>query len=114
MMNQWLSLIGIGEEGYESLSSAARLIVDNADIIVGGHRHLAMVPKGKKTFLPWKKLIGTNPKDLFIIELDGVGHGIPKDTIIKSHLSFLKKFKSILTLKLMLMRKKHKVKKIKT
>ncbi|MBC91985.1 MAG: hypothetical protein CMC67_07705 [Flavobacteriaceae bacterium] len=44
------------------------------------------------SFLPWKKLIGTNPKDLFIIELDGVGHGIPKDTIIKSHLSFLKKY----------------------
>ena len=44
------------------------------------------------SFVPWKKLIGTNPKDLFIIELDKVGHGIPKDTIIKSHLSFLKKY----------------------
>ena len=64
MMNQWLSLIGIGEEGYESLSSAARLIVDNADIIVGGHRHLAMIPKGKKIFLPWKRPIHSSMDDL--------------------------------------------------
>ena len=64
MTNQWLSIIGIGEEGYGSLSSAARLIVDNADIIFGGHRHLAMVPKGKKTFLPWKRPLHSSMDDL--------------------------------------------------
>ena len=63
-MNQWLSLVGIGEEGYQALSSAARLIVDNAEIIVGGQRHLAMVPNGKKTLLPWKKPIHSSIDDL--------------------------------------------------
>tara|TARA_B100001057_G_scaffold501239_1_gene622341 strand:+ start:6020 stop:8266 length:2247 start_codon:yes stop_codon:yes gene_type:complete len=44
------------------------------------------------SFIPWKKLIGTDPKNLHIIELDKVGHGIPKDIVIKNHLSFLKKY----------------------
>ena len=42
------------------------------------------------SFKPWKKLIGTKAEDLQVIELDDVGHGIPKDIVIKNHLSFLK------------------------
>ena len=42
-MSQWLSIIGIGEEGYESLSPAARILIDNSDVIIGGDRHLAMI-----------------------------------------------------------------------
>lgn len=39
----WLSLIGIGEDGVAGLSNAARALIDNARLIVGGARHLAMV-----------------------------------------------------------------------
>ena len=43
-MSPWLSVVGIGEDGLAGLSPAARTIVDNAEILIGGERHLAMVP----------------------------------------------------------------------
>lgn len=39
----WLTVIGIGEDGLDGLGSASRALIDGADIIVGGERHLAMV-----------------------------------------------------------------------
>jgi len=44
------------------------------------------------SFLPWNELIGTNNKDKFTIILDKVGHGLPKDIMIKNHIRFLKKY----------------------
>ncbi len=43
MMGKWLSVIGIGEDGLEGLSAAARALVENAEVLAGGARHLAMV-----------------------------------------------------------------------
>lgn len=43
-MTRWLSVIGIGEDGIEGLPTAARALIDGADVLVGGARHLAMVP----------------------------------------------------------------------
>jgi precorrin-6B C5,15-methyltransferase / cobalt-precorrin-6B C5,C15-methyltransferase len=40
---KWLSIVGIGESGLGELSSSARGLFDRATIIVGGHRHLAML-----------------------------------------------------------------------
>ena len=42
-MTRWLSVIGIGEDGFSGLSPAARALVETAEILVGGDRHLAMV-----------------------------------------------------------------------
>lgn len=42
---KWLSVIGIGEDGLDGLSSAARALVQSADLLIGGERHLAMVPR---------------------------------------------------------------------
>ncbi len=39
----WLSLIGLGEDGADALSPAARALVAQASLIVGGARHLAMI-----------------------------------------------------------------------
>jgi precorrin-6Y C5,15-methyltransferase (decarboxylating) len=39
----WLSLIGLGEDGADALTSAARALVAQASLIVGGARHLAMI-----------------------------------------------------------------------
>ena len=47
---------------------------------------------GPETYNPWKKLIGTPKKDLKTIEYDEYGHGIPKDTIIKYHSNWIKKY----------------------
>ncbi len=44
MTNRWLSIVGIGEDGIEGLSAAARTLIESADLLIGGERHLAMVP----------------------------------------------------------------------
>ena len=41
---RWLSLIGIGEDGFDALSPAACALLAGAVFIVGGKRHLAMIP----------------------------------------------------------------------
>lgn len=41
-MNVWLTVVGIGADGLDSLSPAARDLVANAQVLVGGARHLEM------------------------------------------------------------------------
>ncbi len=43
MSAPWLSLIGIGEDGADALTPAARALIAQASLIAGGARHLAMV-----------------------------------------------------------------------
>ena len=44
--------------------------------------------------IPMQKLLGTPKKDQKMIVLDGVGHGIPKDTIVVNHLEWLRKYET--------------------
>src|SRR5216683_7328855 len=39
---RWLSIVGIGEDGVEGLSTVARGLVSGAEIVFGGKRHLAL------------------------------------------------------------------------
>ena len=39
---RWLSIIGIGEDGLDGLSPAARRLIAQAALVVGGARHLAL------------------------------------------------------------------------
>jgi precorrin-6B C5,15-methyltransferase / cobalt-precorrin-6B C5,C15-methyltransferase len=41
----WLSVVGIGEDGLDGISGAARALVMTAELLVGGRRHLAMMPE---------------------------------------------------------------------
>ncbi len=43
-MTPWLSVIGIGENGLDGLDSTALRLIAGAELLVGGERHLAMVP----------------------------------------------------------------------
>lgn len=43
-MDKWLSVVGIGEDGLLGLSPIARSLLDRAQVVVGGTRHLAMLP----------------------------------------------------------------------
>ena len=43
-MAGWIDIIGIGEDGLDGLSAAARALLDGAEILAGGERHLAMIP----------------------------------------------------------------------
>jgi precorrin-6Y C5,15-methyltransferase (decarboxylating) len=38
----WLSLVGIGEDGIDGLSHAARTLLAQAQLVIGGARHLAL------------------------------------------------------------------------
>lgn len=53
MSAAWLSLIGIGEDGLDGLSSAARDRITQAQLIVGGARHLAMLGTTTAATLQW-------------------------------------------------------------
>jgi len=44
MTQKWLSIIGIGEDGLPGLSPIAQSLLAQANIIVGGDRHLSMLP----------------------------------------------------------------------
>ena len=54
-MNAWLAIVGIGEDGAEGLGRHARDLVANAEVLVGGARHLAMVPDDGRERLTWPR-----------------------------------------------------------
>ncbi|NEQ19627.1 MAG: precorrin-6y C5,15-methyltransferase (decarboxylating) subunit CbiE [Microcoleus sp. SIO2G3] len=56
-MHKWLSVVGIGEDGLSGLSMIACSLVERAEAIVGGKRHLAMLPPDD----PREKIIWASP-----------------------------------------------------
>lgn len=59
-MTPWLSVIGVGYDGLDGLSPAARALIDGAELLIGGERHLAMVPNQKCERMTWSSpLTGT-------------------------------------------------------
>jgi precorrin-6B C5,15-methyltransferase / cobalt-precorrin-6B C5,C15-methyltransferase len=55
-VTRWLAVIGIGEDGIDCLSPAARALIETAELLVGGPRHLAMVPpEGIAERLAWDR-----------------------------------------------------------
>ncbi|MBW4641870.1 MAG: precorrin-6y C5,15-methyltransferase (decarboxylating) subunit CbiE [Goleter apudmare HA4340-LM2] len=54
-MKKWLFIVGIGEDGLQGLSAIARYLVEQAAVIVGGDRHLAMLPPDdQRQKIAWK------------------------------------------------------------
>jgi precorrin-6Y C5,15-methyltransferase (decarboxylating) len=52
-MSAWLSVVGIGEDGLSGLTPIARAALDQAEVLVGGTRHLAMLPNDARRRLVW-------------------------------------------------------------
>ena len=50
-MSEWLSIIGIGENGLKDLTEASRDALERAEVVFGSPRHLAMVDHPGK--FPW-------------------------------------------------------------
>ena len=51
---RWLSIVGIGEDGVEGLTAAARGLVSGAEIVFGGKRHLGLAaPLIRGAVQPW-------------------------------------------------------------
>jgi precorrin-6Y C5,15-methyltransferase (decarboxylating) len=53
-MTPWLAAIGIGAEGLAGITPSARALIDAAETIVGGERHLALVRPGTAERLTWR------------------------------------------------------------
>ena len=54
-MSRWIRLIGIGEDGLDGLGERARALINEAEVLVGGERHLAKVPEGAAEKVAWGK-----------------------------------------------------------
>lgn len=66
MIQKWLSVVGIGEDGLPGLNPVARSLVDRAEVLVGGDRHLAMLladapPKEATRRYQREQLVWTSP-----------------------------------------------------
>jgi precorrin-6Y C5,15-methyltransferase (decarboxylating) len=64
MSDRWLSIVGIGEDGRVGLSAAANALIDHAELVVGGRRHLDLVGDTPGTKMQWH-----NPLDATIPEI---------------------------------------------
>ena len=60
----WLSIVGVGEDGWNGLSKAAQQAVESADIIFGGARHLAFLPKSSAVQVTWQSQISQSIDEL--------------------------------------------------
>ncbi|MBD2384337.1 precorrin-6y C5,15-methyltransferase (decarboxylating) subunit CbiE [Cylindrospermum sp. FACHB-282] len=62
---KWLSIVGIGEDGLEGLSAIALSLIRQANIIVGGDRHLAMLPPDDQRLkIPWTSPISAAVEEI--------------------------------------------------
>jgi precorrin-6B C5,15-methyltransferase / cobalt-precorrin-6B C5,C15-methyltransferase len=50
---RWLAIVGIGEDGLEGLTPAARRLIAQAVFVVGGKRHLALAGPSKAETMIW-------------------------------------------------------------
>lgn len=55
MTAPWLAIVGLGEDGLDGLSPVARGLLDRAEVLVGGARHLATVPEDGRQRLTWTR-----------------------------------------------------------
>lgn len=53
MTGRWLSVVGIGEDGLDGVSPRGRMLIDGAQTLVGGDRHLGMIPEDGRARLIW-------------------------------------------------------------
>lgn len=52
-MKPWITVVGIGDDGVESLAPAARTVVETAELLVGGDRHHEMIAETDAERLTW-------------------------------------------------------------
>ncbi len=52
-MKKWLTIVGMGEDGWEGLSNRARLAIKSCDVIIGTSRLLTLLPKLKAEQHDW-------------------------------------------------------------
>lgn len=63
-MKPWLSILGLGEDGLAGLAPAARPLLETAEVLVGGARHLAMIPQDGRERLTWPSPLSVLVEDI--------------------------------------------------
>lgn len=48
-----VTVVGVGADGWDGLGAAARAAIEDADLLVGGARHLGLVPDTGAERIPW-------------------------------------------------------------
>ncbi len=66
-MTRWLSIVGVGEDGLDGLAADTRGLVDKAQVLVGGDRHLAMTPDDGRRRIRWR-----TPLDAVVDDIVGL------------------------------------------
>jgi precorrin-6Y C5,15-methyltransferase (decarboxylating) len=56
-VRRWLAVVGIGDDGMAGLAPAGRALVETAEVLVGGARHLEMAPETAAERLYWERPI---------------------------------------------------------
>lgn len=65
----WLSIVGIGEDGLDGVPAAGRALIDGAEVLLGGKRHLAMIPTSHPAErMTWCSPLSDTVKDLKALE----------------------------------------------
>lgn len=49
----WLTIVGIGEDGWDGLGASARAAIDAADLVMGPARHLALLGEHRGRTVEW-------------------------------------------------------------
>ncbi len=90
----WLSLIGIGADGLDGLSARARRVLAAAEVLVGGTRHLALLPDDPRPRLSWRsplaatlpEILALRPRQVAVLATgDPLWYGIGR--LLLQHLS---------------------------
>ena len=64
-MTPWLTVIGLGEDGFGALAGEQQGLIEDAALLIGGERHLAMVPdtaRGER--LCWRRPLLDTMRDI--------------------------------------------------
>ena len=67
MVDPWLHIVGIGEDGMAGLVPATRAVVEAAEIIIGGDRHHTLTESLRAERLAWPR-----PFDAQISTIEGL------------------------------------------
>jgi len=54
LITPWLTVIGLGENGLDALPASSRALIESAEVLLGGKRHLAMVTESGAERLTWR------------------------------------------------------------
>ena len=63
----WLTIVGIGADGLDGLGRTAREAIDAAEVLVGGERHLSLVPADGRQLLSWRSPLAATIPDLLAL-----------------------------------------------